>query len=209
MPTAALAPFALAAAGLTLASDVAGGIIQGNVAHYQAQVAANNATVAAQNAQYSASATAAQVQQSGERSRQQLSGVRAGIAANNIDVNSGSAADVQQSQREVGQLNTNTVANRGALQVYGYQTQKANFQAESNLDEEEAKTAWLGGALKGAGQFAEMDPGAFGGTGFPSGGGDLEQGTFNPTASLLSGPPSVNPAYSWMQNSGNPLDLEP
>jgi hypothetical protein len=121
---------AFATLGLQAGGQILGGIANANAAHYQAQVATNNATIAKQNANYSASAASAQIERAGLKARAQLGSVRAGLAASGVDVNSGSAADTQISEREIGQLDTATVANNAALKVYGYQMQGANFTAQ-------------------------------------------------------------------------------
>lgn len=171
---------ALTAAAVSAAGAISGGIAQGNAANYQGQVAANNATIARQNATYSAGAAAATTERAGLKARAQDAGVRSGIAANGLDVNSGSAADVQTSQRELGALDTGTVANNGALQVYGYQTQATGYQAQSTLDKQEAGADVAGGFMKAAGTLlANPTVDSFG-------------------SSLLSGAPSLPSNYSWM-----------
>lgn len=198
-------PPAAIAASVVAASTLVGGIASANASHYKATVAANNATIAKQNAGYAASATAAQTEDAGLKARSQSANVRAGLAASGVDVNSGSAAAIQTGQREIGNLDTQRVASRGGLQVYGYEAQSANFQAESNLDEKEAQFAVPAAILKGAGQFASLDPGAFGGGGGSGGGGSsFTDSPFN--QSLLSGEPSLNGNYTHMYSSLNPTD---
>lgn len=148
-----LATLALAGAGASAAGSVIGGVSQANAAAYQGQVAANNATTARRNAAYSASATAAQTEEAGLKARQQQGAVRTGIAANGLDVNSGSAVDVQQSQREISGLDTANVGARGAEQVYGYRTQAAGYQAQSELDQSQVAPDIIGGVLKGGGSL--------------------------------------------------------
>lgn len=151
---AAAAPFlAIGGAAISALSGVSSGIAASKQASYEAQVAANNATIARQNANY---ATAAGQQQSfiqGLRERQQAQGVTAGIAAGNINVNSGSAADVRISQAEIGQEDVETVRQRAALQAYGYRTQATSYQAESQLKTAEAGQDIQAGFLKGMGSL--------------------------------------------------------
>lgn len=84
--------------------------------------------------------------------------VKAGLAANGVDVNSGSAVDVEQSSRELGALDQATTAQRGAEQVYGYETQGTGYQAQSQLDNAEAPYDYAGGVLKGAGSILSAAP---------------------------------------------------
>jgi hypothetical protein len=175
--------FATAGAALSAGSAVFGGVASSNAARYQAQVASNNATIAKQNAAYSASAGSSQIEQAGLKARAQSSNVKASQAASGIGVNSGSAADVQESQRELGALDTATVGSRAAMAVYGYQSQAQSFTAQSQLDKTQASGDLFGGLLKGAGALAGAAPSTPGGS------------------SLLSGSPSVPSNYSWMQDT--------
>ena len=143
---------------IALAAGVGGSVLQGvssaNAAGYQAQIARNNAQIARQNAAYSAEAGSAQITAAGEKARQQQSEVRAAIAANGVGVNSGSAADVQASEREIGALDTANVGGRAANQVYGYQTQASDYTAQANLDQSQVIPDIAGGVLKGIGTLA-------------------------------------------------------
>jgi hypothetical protein len=195
---------ALVGAGISAGSSVLGGFAQQSSLNYQAQVARNNAITARQNAAYSASATAASVEQAGLKARAKSANLRAGLAAGNIDVNSGSAGDVQTSERLLGKLDTANVGNRGAQQVYGYETQATSYQAQAGLLSHEAAMAPWEGALKGAGTLLSnptFDNWVGGGGGGGGGGGqDFAPGaTGNPT-SLMSGMPSVPEQYQFMQD---------
>jgi hypothetical protein len=120
-------------------------------ASYQAQVARNNQTVASQNAEYAVQAGAAKAAQTSEQGAQRLAKVRTAVAANGIDVNSGSAADDQETQRRTGTLDTLTVVNNAALQAYGYRTQAVNYGDQAGLDTAEASQAPTAGALSAGG----------------------------------------------------------
>ena len=123
-----------------------------------------------------ASAAAANTEQVGLKERQQQASARAAIAANGLDVNTGSPADVQTSNREIGTLNQETASNNGALQVYGYQSQATSFQAQSIMDSSEVGSDIAGGVLKGGSSFLS-----------------------NPSVdSALGRAPSIPYNYSWM-----------
>lgn len=152
------------------AVSAVGAISQGNalssMANYQSQVSANNATIAGQYAQQATQVGEAQSYQQGLKERQQQQAITTGIAAGGVNVNTGSAAAVRQSQREIGQLDVEQVRQRAALQAYGYRTQQTGFEAESQLQKTQAgyeKTAgWLkgiGSLISGASGFANA-PGA-------------------------------------------------
>lgn len=146
-------PLAIAGAALSAASAISTGITQKNEATYQAQVAQNNATIARQNAQAAQQAGSAQAQAQGLAAAEQLGGVKAAEAANNVDVNTGSAAVTQESQRETGALSQQTIENNALLQAYGYQSQATGFQAEAGLENYAASTAVPGAVLSAGGSL--------------------------------------------------------
>lgn len=160
------------------------GISSAESASYSAQVARNNAQIARQNEGYTASATAAQVEQEGLVDRARNANVRASIGANNLDVNSGSPAAVQLGDRTLGALDVATVANKGAQQVYGYATQATDYTAQAAADQ-----AQVG---------PDIAEGVLGAVGSAAGGTQNVPGL----GSLLSGQPSVPSDYEWMQGSG-------
>lgn len=176
---------ALVTAAASAAGAIGGGIASANAAGYQGQVAANNAIIARQNAAYSASAASSQTQQAGMKARAQGANVRTGLAANGLDVNSGSPAEVQVGQREIGSLDTATVAARGAEQVYGYQAQATGYDAQSKLDQSEQGWDIAGGVLKAGGDLL----------GNPS----VDKG-LKGLSSLLTGPSTVPAQFAWMQS---------
>jgi len=143
----------IAAAAASAVSSVVGGISQARTASYQAQIARNNATIAAQNADYALNAGQAEASKEGLKNAQRQGAIKAAIAANGIDVNSGSALDVQSSELEVSQLDTETILNNAALKAYGYRSQQTGFQAEEQLDKSKEGSAILGGVLGGAGSL--------------------------------------------------------
>lgn len=149
---AAAAPFlGIAGAAVSAGGSLLGGIAAGNAASYQAQVAENNAKIAQQNATYALQAGEAKQEQTGLRAAEEGGAIKTALAANNTDVNTGSALDVEQGQREKGQLERETVANNAELQAYGYRSQATGFEAQAGLDEATASEAPIGGALNAAG----------------------------------------------------------
>lgn len=149
------APLALiagiAGAGISAYGTAEAGQAQANAANYNAAVAANNATIANNNAAYSVAA-GQEATSTQSRKNAAVSGkIKATQAASGVDVNTGSAADVQKSQRETGELDSETVLNNSELQAYGYRSQATGFQATSQLETEEAEQAPIGADLSAAG----------------------------------------------------------
>lgn len=152
------APLLIASAVISAGSAVAGGIAQGQAASYQSEVAANNAKIAHQNAEYTAKAGAVQTESAGLKAASRDANVKAAIAANNLDVTTGSPVDVETSEHRAGLLDTATVANNAALQTYGYESQATGYTAQSGLDSGEAGYDVGAGLLKGAGSLLSAAP---------------------------------------------------
>lgn len=147
------AALGLIGAGISAAGSLVGGISQANAADYQAQIAANNAKIAEQNAAHAAQAGEQQAADASQKGAANLGAIKAAIAANGLDVNSGSALDVEKSARSTSQLNTLRTENNAQQQVYGYRSQASNYEAQAELDRSEEGPDVLGGVLGGAGSL--------------------------------------------------------
>lgn len=148
------------------------GLAAGRQAAYQSQVAANNAIIAQQNANYAIQAGEAKATDIGLQERGKLGAVTAGLAANNLNINTGSAADTRETQREMGEINIQRERQAGQLNAYGFRSQEAGFTAESQLLQSEAQQAPIGAAFGAAGSLlsrASDLPAKFSGQGgYPS-----------------------------------------
>ena len=124
----AAAPFlALAGAGASAVGTLEAG-------SYQGEVASNNAKIATQNAAYAREAGQEQAAIASRKGAAQGAALKTGLAANGVDVNSGSAVDVEAGARETSKLDAETVLNNAELQAYGYTTQATNFKAQAKQD---------------------------------------------------------------------------
>jgi len=162
----------LAAAVVSAAGTMAQGIATANAANYNAQVARNNATVMEQNAEYAAKAGFAKTEASSLKGRAVGGKVLTSLAANGVDVNTGSALDVRVSQREQQKLDTEMVRHNAELESYGYRVKAEDYRNQAVLKEYEADFAPWGAALKAGGTLLEKWPsvsGAFGGGATPGG----------------------------------------
>lgn len=154
---------------------VAGGIASRNQANYAAQIAKNNQTIALQNAARAEQAGMVQAEAQGRKGASRLAGIKVGQAAAGLNVNQGTPVDVQAGQREINQLDTETVLNNAELHAYGYRTQSMNFEAEERAQKAKADNAVPAALLKaGGGLLANAS--ALGGkwTGGEGGGMDYE-----------------------------------
>jgi len=153
LATAAIA-VGIAGAAASAVGTISSGIAQHNAMNYQAQIARNNQTIAYQNAETAAQRGSQEAANKSMQERQRSAAVTSSIAANNVDVNSGSALDTRTTQREIGELDTETVAHNAALETYGYRTQATNFGAQAGLDKAEASSAIPAAAIGAAGGLA-------------------------------------------------------
>ena len=141
----------LVSAGVGAAGAISSAQANSANANYQAQVAKNNAITANQNAEYATQAGQEKAQEQSLKAREQQGAVTTALAANGLDVNSGTPADVEKTERETGELGTEQTVDLAALQAYGYRTQSTNFAAESGLQTAEAGQASTAGAVSATG----------------------------------------------------------
>lgn len=134
---------------------------------YQAQVAANNAQIAQQNAKMATQKGEIQAQQQGLKNRQIMGAIGASMAANDVDINTGSASNVRSSADITGLADVSQIRQNAAIENYGYRSQGMSYQAQSGLDTAGASNAstagdigavstLLGGAGRATGQYAQL-----------------------------------------------------
>lgn len=121
---------------------------------YSAQVAKNNQTIALQNADYAEQAGQVRAGLESMKGRIAVGGAKAGQAANDIDVNSGSAVDVREGITKASKFNAETALNNAENVAYGFRTRAVNYGAEAGLDTAQAGFDITGGNL--AAQGAEL-----------------------------------------------------
>lgn len=120
---------------MTAAGQQEQGQAQAQADRYNAGIAQINEQIAKQNASYAGAAGEEQAGISEMRTRAQEGSIKAGQAAKGVDVNSGSAVDVQASEAAIGKLDAMTIRSNAAREAYGYQTQAVNQEAQQKLDE--------------------------------------------------------------------------
>lgn len=169
----------IAGAGISAAGAISGGIAAKNQANYQAQIANNNAIIAEQNAVRTEQAGIAAGENQGRKGAAKEAGIKVAQASNGVDVNTGSASEVQAGERQTDQLDTETVLSNSNLHAYGYRVQADNFEAEEALDKSKAANAVpaaglaaAGGLLSNASSIGLKWGGGGGSSKWTSGGGD-------------------------------------
>jgi hypothetical protein len=136
----AVAVVAVVGAGVSAYGASAQATAAKQQADYQAQVNANNAKIA----EYQRTDAINRGQDAAEKSLQQqallLSQQRAALAANGVDLNSGSATDLFASTKFLGAQDVNTIQSNAAREAWGYKNDSANALQDSNLNRWKAAT---------------------------------------------------------------------
>src|SRR6201986_26028 len=101
---------------------------------YAGQVAKNNAQVAGQNASYALEAGTADAATQSLKGAAKVGQIKTSMAANGIDINSGSAPNVVASQEGADELDIENILHNSNLQAYGYRTQPTDFEAQGEQD---------------------------------------------------------------------------
>jgi hypothetical protein len=137
----------IAGAGVAAYGAIQSGEAQSRAANYQAQVAANNQVIAGQNADYAKQAGAVQEASKRTAIAALIGSQRTASAANNLDVNSGSALDLQSSAAALGEEDARTIRDSAARTARGYQIQGIDYGAQAQLDRMTADQASTAGGL--------------------------------------------------------------
>ena len=131
------ATIAIAASVGQAVTGYVGGQRQANAAQQQGQyeqkIAEQNATLADQQAQDAL--TRGSIAESRQRleTRQTIGATRATLAAQGVDISSGSAADVQGSEAGLGELDALTIKNNAAREAWGYNVQAAQERQSGKM----------------------------------------------------------------------------
>lgn len=138
------------AAGLAVAGGLfsaSSAISQGNSA---AKTAGRQAGYLNQQANQTLQQGAFQSDQALLQGQQAVGAERAGYAAGGIDVNSGTAQQVQDSSKQVSELDALTIKNNASLQAWGYQTQAAETIRAGKAAQKSARNQAIGALIGGA-----------------------------------------------------------
>jgi hypothetical protein len=151
LSAASLAALSLAATAAGAAMSAYGAIRQGQAASaaasYQAQVAQNNQKIANVYAAQSISDGANQVAAKQQQTAQMIGGERAAMAANGVDLDSGSALRIQSDTAKLGDIDALTIKNNAARAAYGYQLQGVSYGQQASMDQSTAANAVSAGNL--------------------------------------------------------------
>lgn len=133
--------------------SIMGAMASSSAAKYNSEIAQRNADVAKQNATWAGQAGEQQAAMEEQKTRARVGGIITAQAANNIDVNSGSALDVRSSAASLGELSALTIRSNAAKESYGYLNQAWSSEAQSNLDQANASASEMAGMFGAAGDL--------------------------------------------------------
>ncbi len=142
-------------AAIPIAISLAGGMMGAQNARQQG---AFQEAMAEQNAAYK-EAAAQDAEKRGavdaDRYRRQVGQLigsqRTGFASNGIDVNSGTAAEIQDDTAAFGEFDALTIANNAAREAWGYRVGAQNDLMNGRMAQSNAKSAATGSILGGVG----------------------------------------------------------
>lgn len=142
-----------------LGATVAGGLLsafgaskqgsaQQSMYNYRAQVSRINAQINRQNAEWARTKGEAEATQYGMKAAQQRGAIKAAQGASGIDVNSGSAKEVQQSQEKIKSMDLATIRENAAKIAYDYESKAVMDENQAGLDTMAGNYAKEAGNLK-------------------------------------------------------------
>lgn len=129
------------------------GEAQESMYNYRAQVARINADIDRQNAAWSRDKGEMEATQYGMKAAQQRGAIRATQAASGLDVNSGSAREVQQSQEKIKTMDLATIRSNAAKVAYDYDTKAVMDENQAGLDVMAGNYAKQAGDIKALGSL--------------------------------------------------------
>lgn len=116
-------------------------------AGYNAKVAAQNAELQIQNAQFAGAEGEQNLAAQGAKNKAALAATLANQGASGVDVNTGSAVDVRESEAKLGMLNALTIRSNAAKQAYGFQVGAASERGQAALGRAQQKSDTTGGYI--------------------------------------------------------------
>lgn len=102
--------------------------------NYRAQVARINADINRQNAAWARQKGEAETLQYGLKAAQQRGKIITTQAASGLDIRSGSARDVQESQEKINAMDQSTIRSNAAKIAYDYETKAVMDENQAGLD---------------------------------------------------------------------------
>lgn len=150
---------ATAIASIGLGATLAGGLLsaraekqsgeaQQQMYNYQAQVAKINSQIDLQNRDYAIDQGQREAEIAGMKGGQQFGAIRTAQGASGFDVNTGSAARVQDSQRKVTQMDLSQIRTNAAKTAYDFTVKSTMDTNQATLDTIAGQNAKIAGDIR-------------------------------------------------------------
>lgn len=135
---------------LSAVGSIFGGKSQKSMYDYQSSLAKLNADIDRQNAEWELTKGEQEATQYGMKAGQQFAAIRTAQGASNLDVNSGSALDVQNSQRRITQMDNATIRANAGKAAYDYTVRATADENQAKLYTAAGENARTAGYLNAA-----------------------------------------------------------
>lgn len=122
---------------------------EANMALYQQAVARNNAVIAGYNADYTQKAGDVAIAGHTQKVISSAGETRAALADKGVDINSGSAAAVQEGQADLGQIDAAILRQNVLKNVWNFKAQASDAEAQARLFGMQAQYARQAGRIRG------------------------------------------------------------
>ena len=147
----------MAASGASGAAGIFGSLFGGaakaDAYKYQSSMAWQNAAIAKQNQKYALDIGEQQAEKAGIAGAAQAGQIKAAQGASGVDVNYGSAKEVQTSQHLVSQMDLNTIREKPAKTAYDFSVQATNYENQAKGYSKAASNARTEGILGAVSSF--------------------------------------------------------
>lgn len=120
--------------------------------NYQAEVNRRNAKVAQANADQKRQEGIEESRMQRMKTLQKIGSQQAAMAANGIDISSGTALDIVEDTSAMGELDALTTRYNAETQAQAYEQQANNFSNQANLDVFAGQNAYKSGMINAVGQ---------------------------------------------------------
>ena len=152
-----LGTIGMAASGASGAAGIFGSLFGGSAKSdaykYQSSMAWQNAAIARQNEKYAFDVGEQQAEKAGIAGAATAGQIKAAQGASGVDVNTGSAKQVQDSQHLVSQMDLNTIREKAAKTAYDFSVQATNYENQARGYDKAASNAKTEGILGAVSSF--------------------------------------------------------
>lgn len=142
-----------ASGGAGIFSSLFGGSAKADAYKYQSSMAWQNAAIARQNEKYAFDVGEQQAVKQGLAGQAQAGAIKAAQGASGVDMNSGSAKEVQTSQHLVSTMDLATIREKAAKTAYDFSVQATSYENQAKGYSKAASNAKTEGILGAVSSF--------------------------------------------------------